>query len=288
MQFLGSEIWILVRNCSKIFGVFIGKFASVAFVAIANFAVPQVAFADDNSNDKGNVLVQRHTERAQQRWQLSDWLSMKAKMREQDFLYRMYTSEKTKPQIEPHLYVLAASGSETTDGQKISQYQLGYGASVYFNHVVSGLTGWATPNIVLGGFVEKRDVMSDSEKSEHLKAGGSLRFFAKNHSDSAIFLNYTFVRRPLNDSIFREWVWDVGTRIYLLPFLDVEGGVSLNQNFLQGNPSARASDGMNYYGVSVEASSVRMTLRQESQKFSDAQGREVRNAFASLALGLVI
>lgn len=239
------------------------------------------------AEESTNLLTQRSTERKQQRWQLSDWLADKAKMREQDYFYRLYTTEKTKPQVEPHLYALAATGFERDDGAKRDIYHLGYGASLYFNHLVSGLTGWSTPNIVMGGFVEKRD--SNFASEEHLSAGGSLRFFARNHSDSAIFLNYTFNRRPLQETIFREWIWDVGTRIYVLPFLDLEGGISINQNFLRGNPSERADHRFYYYGASIEASSLRVTLRQENQAFRSFKGNgPVESKFTSLALGIVM
>jgi hypothetical protein len=253
-------------------------------IALFSIFFASLAYAHDDDG----VLNKRSSERKQQRWQLSDWLALKAKIREQDFLYRLYTSEKTKPQVEPHLYALAASGTETSSAGKVAKIHLGYGASIYFNHLLSGLTGWPTPNVVLGGFAEKRDVKHESHLEEHLTAGGSLRFFARNHSDSAIFLNYTFHRRPLQNTLFKEWIWDIGSRIYVLPFLDLEGGISFNQNFLRGSPSNRATQRFHYYGVSVEASSLRVTVRQEEHSFTPTNAQQVESSFTSLGLGLVI
>ncbi len=255
---------------------------------ILNWALLIFCFYQANIFAQMNEIGERQKVRRQEGLYFSDYLTAKNKNFHQDLLYRFYTSQNSKPtpRIEPYFYGLGFTGLEVTMSNDLAQNKIvnndavkgtGYGAAVYFNNFVAGVTGWAMPNFVLGVAGERREGVSNEKSDLHLSWAASVRFFAQNQQDTAFFTNYRNSRRNLFGQDFQEWAWEVSSKVYLFPSLALEGASLIAQDILPGKASQFATHSGFSLGGFLEIQMFRLGMRLERENFKETKSATSQN-----------
>ncbi len=243
----------------------------------------QAALAQKGS---GGALSGRQKERDDQKWSFSSYLGNKGKLKEQDLLYRFYTSsdKKNSARVEPLFFGLGGVGDfteknslETLPEEMDSSEEnlpennkftgIGYGGSVYFNNFISSLGKFTTPNFVLGMRGEQWEEKKATKSPVRLTWGPSIRFFARHQQDTAIFLNYLQHKRQVFQKEYDAWEWEAQGILYLGPGLGAEGSYVFSEKQFKGKPSELATRKAYSYGGFFELGMFRFGGRFSRDSF---------------------
>jgi hypothetical protein len=231
--------------------------------------------------------MQRGEERKKESWYFTDYLSHKSESGRLDLLYRFYRGQakKPKPRLEMSLEGLAQEKETRPIGNKNRAF--GVRADGWIVDVFSALTGLPTLNVVPGVRLERLEENDNPFNRVAVRWGPSVRLFGVNQQDTALFFSHLNTRRSVQGEKFSSWAYFGGGRIYLAPFLAVEGGSFFSEKALRGKPSPLAEQRGFEVASFLEVAAVRAGFRYEEESFHLRQSQSlVREKRPQVFLGI--
>lgn len=248
----------------------------------------------------GGALERRKTEREKENWYFSDLMSYKSRSRDLDLLYRFYTrpEDGAAPRVEPAFHVSLSTGlARPAPSPSSGNFGgLGYGGSLHFNHFLSAFTGLPTPNIVPGIFAERLEESGSQGPGLTTRWGPSLRFLARNQQDLAVYLQLRVEKGVVWARGFSASQAELSARMFLLPFLGLEGAFLVDENFLSVRKDPNASRTGYSFAPFIEAGVFRLRARFERERFAErgaaalggASPRNMRVERRTLSVGVAL
>jgi hypothetical protein len=167
--------------------------------------------------------MQKSEERKKNSWYFADHLGLKQKSSDLDLLYRFYTAQGKSdgPEIESVFW-----GSFSTfrgNRQSGPGTSVSYGATLFLDNFVSGLTGLPTLNVVPGIQGARQIRTFKSEDEEVLVWGPTVRFFGVSQQDSQFRFSYLQVHNLGTEFPYKAWRFQLEGDIFLSPWLALTG-----------------------------------------------------------------